>query len=100
MQEWWNQGVHERCLSTYSFLVRCDIPARIVGLALVSSWQATIHDMLRIIPTISNEGRNAHFDAIDAKLTMYENLLNEASVLFPDRLGLDEGIVLTIVSFL
>ena len=30
--------------------------------------------MLRIIPTITNEDMNAHFDAIDAKLTGYEVL--------------------------
>ena len=42
---------------------------------------------------------NAHFDAIDAKLTMYEDLLNEAHVLFPEQYGLDNGIVLDILSF-
>ena len=56
--------------------------------------------MLRIVPTIANEGMNAHFDAIDARLTMNENLLNKAPTLFPDHLGLDEGIVLTVLSFL
>jgi hypothetical protein len=45
------------------------------------------------------EAINAHFDAIDAKLTMYEKLVNEAT-LFQDQLGLAEGIVETILSFL
>ena len=39
------------------------------------------------------------FDAIDAQLTVYENLLNEAHVLFPRQYGLDYGIVLVILSF-
>jgi hypothetical protein len=29
MRDWWNQGVHERSLSTYSFLVKCNIPKRL-----------------------------------------------------------------------
>ena len=29
MQDWWNHGVHERSLSTYCFLVRCNIPQRL-----------------------------------------------------------------------
>ena len=122
MSDWWNRGVGKMSLRTYYFLVRCDISARFKGLALVGSWQATIHDMLRIVPTIATvdheddedednddsdaddddineEGMNAHFDAIDAKLTMYEDLLNEAHVLFPEQYGLDNGIVLDILSF-
>ena len=102
MRDWWNQGVHQKSLRTYCFLVQCGIPARSAGLAF-TGWQATIHNMLRIIPTISNEGMNAHFDAIDAKLTMYESLLNEAHVLFPEQYGLDDGfdngIVRDILSF-
>ena len=126
MREWWNRGVGKKSLRAYCFLVRCDIPARFAGISKISSWQATIHDMLRIIPAIAavddddnnddsddddddsdadndninEESMNAHFDAIDARLTMYENLLNEAPTLFPDHLGLDEGIVLTVLSFL
>jgi hypothetical protein len=212
MLDWWNQGLHEKSLSTYCFLVRCNIPERLSGLAKIGSWQANIFDMLRIIPTISaaandednedsndevdndegdevddndgdnnaddnegiianadkedeedeedvkdedevnnndngdvvvddnsndtdadNEGinaaaddedadeydrsndddndgednndsgsnmLNAYFETIDAKLTVYENLLNEAHVLFPDQFGLFDGIVLNILSFL
>jgi hypothetical protein len=29
MQDWWNHGVRERSLSTYCFLVRCNIPQRL-----------------------------------------------------------------------
>jgi hypothetical protein len=111
MQDWWNQRVHERCLGTYCFLVRCSIPERFSGLALVTSWQANIHEMLRSIPTVSapdddddgedgDEGMNAYFDTIDAKLTEYENLLDEAPTFFPEQFGLDHGIVLEILSFL
>jgi hypothetical protein len=70
----------------YCFLVRCNILACFSGLALVSSWQANINNMLRSIPTIidddddnndndnDDENLNAYFDAIDAKLTIYENM--------------------------
>jgi hypothetical protein len=98
MRGWWNQGAHEKSLSTYSFLVRCCIPKRFS--VEVSSWQANIYNMLSCIPTISHEGINAHFDTIDAKLAVYKNLLNETHVLFPDQFGLDDGIVLNIQSFL
>ena len=122
--DWWNQGVGKKSLRTYSFLVRCNIPARYAGLAKVICWQATINNMLRIIPDIvagvdidseeldsedecgdiriddDEEAINAHFDAIDAKLTMYEKLVNEVPTLFQDQLGFAKDIVETILSFL
>jgi hypothetical protein len=49
---------------------------------------------------INEEGMNAHLYAIDARLTTYEILLNEAPKLFPDWLGFVEGIVLAVLSFL
>ena len=97
MQDWWNQGVGKTTMRTYSFLVRCNVPERFKGLSKISSWQANIHDMLRIIPTI--EDINAHFDTIDAKLTLYENLLREVHELFLNELGFDEGVALTILSY-
>mgnify|MGYP000972390201 CR=1 FL=1 len=121
MMGWWNRGVGEISLRTYCFLVQCNILTRFAGLAPVSDWQATIHDMLSIIPIFAaidheddededsnnsdaedediNEDVRWHFDAIDAQLTVYENLLNEAHVLFPRQYGLDNGIVLVILSF-
>jgi hypothetical protein len=109
MRDWWNQGVHDKSLITYCFLVRCSIPACFWGLALVSSWQANIHEMMRRIPTIATadnkdnhgdgddkEGIITYFDTIDAKLTMYETLLHEAPMLFPEQIG----VVLDILSFL
>ena len=107
MRGWWNQGVGEISLRTYCFLVQCNILTRFAGLAPVSDWQATIHDMLSIIPTFAVVDHEFDarmwfrrpFDAIDAQLTVYENLLNEAHVLFPRQYGLDYGIVLVILSF-
>jgi hypothetical protein len=29
MRHWWNNGVHEKCLSTYCLLVRFNIPERL-----------------------------------------------------------------------
>jgi hypothetical protein len=130
ISNWWNQGVGKKSLHTYCFLARCGIPARLAGLTKISSWQATIHNMLRIIPDIAaiaavdneesddsddddddddsdadndeinDKGMDVHFDAINARLTMYETLLNEVHVLFPEQYGLDEGTVLTVLSFL
>ena len=126
MQGWWNQGIHERCLSTYCFLVQCSIPARCSGLTPVNSWQANINNMLRSIPTnfaansysndedadddtdddedadgedIKDEDEilNGYFDAIDARLTVYENM-REA----PKLLGLviqNDDIVERVLSF-
>ncbi len=100
MRGWRNRGIHVKSLSSYCFLVRCSIPAHFSGLALVSSWQANIYDMLRSIPTNSAEGMNAYFDAIDAKIHVYGNSLNKAPTIFREQFGLDYGIVLNILSFL
>ncbi len=50
--------------------------------------------------TVSDEGMNAYFDTINAKRTVYENLLNEAPMLFQEQFGLVHGTVLDILSFL
>ncbi len=97
MRGWWNQGVHERCLSTYCFLVRCSIPARFSGLALVSSWRANIDSMLRNIPTIAATNLEAHFDAIDARLNIYENM-SEAPTLI-ELVIQNDDIVQRVLSF-
>ena len=49
---------------------------------------------------INEEGVDVHFDAINAKLTIFENLLKEVSVLFLNQNSSDEGIVLTMLSFM
>ncbi len=94
MKDWWNQGEHEKSLSTYCLLVRYSIPERFGDLALVSSWQVNIYEMMTGISNVSAEGMNAYFASIDSNLTVYGNLLNEAPVLFPGQLGLDYGTVL------
>jgi hypothetical protein len=106
MRDWWNQGVNYHSMRTYCCLVRCNIPTRVSGLALVSSWQTNIQEMMRCIPTVPigiqgiEGGLTAYFDTIDAKLTMYETLLSEAPTLFPEQFGLDHGVVSYILSYL
>ena len=63
MRGWWTWGVHEKSLNTHCFLVLCSVPQRL-GQVLVMSWQANIHEMLRLIPTLSNEGLSAYFDSM------------------------------------
>ena len=76
MRHWWNNGVHEKCLSTYSFFVRCNIPER-VGLVRSATWQDSIHQMLGRIPaSISSKGLNTHLCSIDSKLSAYEAKLS------------------------
>ena len=72
MRAWWNNGVHEKCLSTYCFLVRFNIPERL-SLVRSTTWQTNIHGMLERIPSISPVGLDAHFRSIDSKLSAYEN---------------------------
>ncbi len=96
MRDWWNQGVHEKSLRTYCFLVQCGIAARL-GLVQVQSWQANIYDMLGRISTISMEGLNAYLDTIDYKLTVYESLSE-----VPKFLGLaipNNDVVLRVLSY-
>jgi hypothetical protein len=45
MCDWWNQGLHEKSLSTYCFLVKSNIPDQL-GLVQVKRWQANIYIML------------------------------------------------------
>ena len=75
MQHWWNNGVHGKCLSTYCFFVRYNIPER-VGLVRSATLQTSIHGMLERIPSISLIRLNAHFDSIDSKLSAYEAKLS------------------------
>jgi hypothetical protein len=76
MRHWWNNGVHEKCLSTYCFFVRCNIPKR-VGLVHSATLQTSIHGMLERIPSIiSPKSLNAYFDSIDSKLSTYEAKLS------------------------
>lgn len=73
MRYWWNNGTHEKSISTYCFLVRSDVPERL-GRVRQIKWQANIHKMLKRIPSITDEHRVAYFNSIESKLTLYENL--------------------------
>ncbi len=73
MRDWWNQGVHERCLATYCFMVRCSIPERL-GRVRVQSWRANIYSKLRRIPTIRAKGMESFFASINSRLSLYEDL--------------------------
>ena len=73
MRDWWNQGVHKRSLSTYCFLVKCNIPERLDRLQ-VRNWQANIFNMLRRIPSICTKDVDSFFVSIDSRLSSYENL--------------------------
>ena len=45
-----------------------------LGLLPVMQWQDNIHGMIRIIPSISPQDLESHFDFIHYKLTFYEKL--------------------------
>jgi hypothetical protein len=80
MRVWWNQGVHVRSLSTYCFLVKCNIPVRL-GLVRVQRWQAIIYEMLNRIPSIHPRSMNSYFRSIESELTLYENLKDSPALL-------------------
>ena len=81
MRDWWDHGIHENCLSTYFFLVQCNIPER-VGLALPRMWQSNIHEMLRGISSIAGfRDLYPHFDSINSKLSVYEKLKDSPALL-------------------
>ena len=52
IRHWWNNGVHEKCMSMHCFLVQFNIPERL-GLVRSATWQTNIHGMLERIPSIS-----------------------------------------------
>ncbi len=66
MRDWWNQGVHKKCLSTYCFLVQCNIPMSVDNLTQ-RMWLSNIYCMLRRIPSVSDE-KLQYFDSIIKKL--------------------------------
>ena len=80
MRHWWNHGVHEKCLRTYSFFVRCNIPER-VGLLLPRLSQSNIHDMLGGIPSISSKGLDSYFHSIVSKISVYDKFKDAPALL-------------------
>ena len=71
-----------------------------MGLSFMSSWQVCLYNMLGSIPTIAYGYLDAYFDTIDVKLTTYENLWNEAPMLIQEQFGIDDSLVMKILSFL
>jgi hypothetical protein len=97
MCDWWNHGVHEKSLSTYGFLIRCDIPQRL-GLVVITSWLNNIHGMLRRIPSVNSEDLATYFDSIDSKLYDYE-ILSDVPMLL-ELVIPSHDIVLRVLSYL
>ena len=65
---------------TYCFLMQCNIPER-VGVIKPREWKRNIHDMLKLIPSISSVDLDAFLDSIDAKLFNYLLLLQDVAPL-------------------
>jgi hypothetical protein len=55
------------------FFVQCNIPERF-GFVQATKWQVNINEMLTRVPSIPSEDLSAHFDSINSKLSIYENL--------------------------
>ncbi len=64
MKYWWNQGVHEKCLSTYCFLVGDNIPMKVRNLTQ-NRWHINIHNMLQSIPSIAEDNLHLYFESIN-----------------------------------
>jgi CRISPR/Cas system CMR-associated protein Cmr5 small subunit len=80
MKYWWNHGVHEKCLSTYCFLVRDTIPMKVRNLTQ-SRWHINIHNMLQRIPSIAEDNLHLYFDSINEKLQLYSKLKDVPALL-------------------
>jgi hypothetical protein len=80
MRDWWDHGVHKKCLRLYCFFVQCNIPER-VDLVLLRMWQSNIHNMLGGIPSIPPKGLDSYFYSIDSKLSVYKKLKDAAMML-------------------
>ncbi len=72
---WWNHGVSEASLRTYSFLVQGNIPARLDTIKS-QKWKITIHVMLQRIPEqlkwVNKFWIDRYFDSIEYRLSDYE----------------------------
>jgi hypothetical protein len=63
MKYWWNQGVHKKCLSTYCFLVQCNIHMSMKN-QTQNMGHISIHHMLQRIPSVADNNLNSYFDSI------------------------------------
>ncbi len=73
MKYWWNQGVHEKCLSTYCFLIQDNIPMSVRNLTQ-NRWHINIHNMLQRIPSIAEDVLHLYFDSISKKRQLYNTV--------------------------
>ena len=80
MRGWWNQGVGYKSLSTYCFLVRCNIIERL-SFVRVPSWQSKIYKMLERISSIHYKGMESYFLYIDSRLKLYDDLKDKPTLL-------------------
>ncbi len=80
MKYWRNQGVHEKSLSTYCFLIQCNIPMSMKNLTQ-NMWHINIHHMLQHIPSIANDNLHSYFDSISKKLQLYNTLKDVPALL-------------------
>ncbi len=69
---WWNHGVSEASLRTYSFLARHNIPARL-NLINCREWKDNIHEMFSRIPK-EDSGKGKANNLVESQLSNYENL--------------------------
>jgi hypothetical protein len=80
VQDWWTRGSHDhKTLIVYSFLAEKGIPGRLSKMK--GKWWNNIHDMLKRLHSIEKNKETKYRDAIDAKLTVYEELRDVASEL-------------------
>ncbi len=70
---------------------------RHAGLAPVDNWQANIHKMLTIIPTLYSYEMNHHFDSIDSRISLYESSRQVPTLL--GQIIPNNDIVLKILSY-
>ncbi len=83
---WWNHGVSEESLRTYSFLARRNIPSRLDTIHF-QTWKENIHNMLQRIPEeleyddINRIWDDRYFDSIEHRLSDYEQAQEVAPIL-------------------
>ena len=80
IESWWNHGVSDLALRTYSLLVEYGIPDRLM-LIKATNWRGRIHSMVERIPTIESQCLKEYVHSIDSKLSSYERAKDIASVL-------------------
>jgi hypothetical protein len=69
---WWNTGISEVSLRTYSFLAQRNIPARL-NLINCRGWKDNIHEMFSRIPE-EDSGKEKANNLVESHLLNYENL--------------------------